>query len=63
MTHLGDEDCRITVCGKEIKLDGERIADCRDEETAYVMALMLAEGGMTCRSNVEDIKRVMEFLA
>lgn len=63
MTRLGDDECRITVCGKEIKLDGEHIADCRDDETAHVIALMLAEGMLSCRSRPEDVQLVMEFFA
>jgi hypothetical protein len=34
----------IRANGKQILLRGEHLADCRDEETAYILAAILGDG-------------------
>lgn len=41
---MPDDEARVTVHGKQLKMDGEHLADCRDDEAAAVIALCLNFG-------------------
>lgn len=43
---MDDDTQRVTACGKQVKLDGEHLADARDDEAAAVMAICLNRAGL-----------------
>ena len=50
MIHFGDPECRITVMGKEVLLDGKHFADGATPEIAEALAISLTYIGTPYRA-------------
>lgn len=55
------ENARVTHCGKEIKLDGRRIADAVDEATAHIIVILLEYAGTKIPPEYQP--KIEEFFA
>jgi hypothetical protein len=53
---------RLTVCGKQIKLDGQHLADAVSEEAAQVIAISLNTTG-PFYTTISEQRRLEEFFA
>lgn len=59
---MSDDSVRVTTMGKQIKLDGEHLADARDPEAAKALAICMNRVG-SFYTTPEEQTFLEEFLA
>lgn len=58
------DTCRVTAYGKQVKLDGEHLADARDDEAAEAIAVALNYVGLRSDQLPDGARLTLEtFLA
>ena len=59
---MPDNSDRVTVCGKQLKLDGQHLADARDPDAAKALAICMNRTGSFYTTPEED-EFLYEFFA